>query len=206
MYRKEMNMKGLEVYFSVAQAISQLLYPYGEVVIHDLKTQRIAAIFNNFSKRKVGDESLLEEMLTPKKLPDVFPTYFKTNWDGRNLKCITATLKNQKDEPIGLLCVNLDVSKWEEMENFLQQWLQVKESKKPELLFKDDWRERINTYVSGYLKKKALSLKHLDKETKKEIILTLQKEGAFKAKNAAHYIADILNISRATLYNYLRRS
>jgi predicted transcriptional regulator YheO len=51
----------LKNYTAIAQAISLLLYPHAEVVLHDLKTGRIAAIYNPFSKRKVGEESLLEE-------------------------------------------------------------------------------------------------------------------------------------------------
>src|ERR1700722_19493066 len=104
---------------NIAQAISHLLYPHGEVVIHDLKTGCIAAIFNNLSKRKIGDESLLEEIGDLAKIPDVFPLYFKTNWDGKRMKCVTATLKDQDDTPIGFLCINVDLSKWEEMHRFV---------------------------------------------------------------------------------------
>jgi len=32
----------------------------------------------------------------------------------------------------------------------------------------------------------------------------LKKEGAFETKNAASYVADVLQISRATVYNYLK--
>ena len=69
----------LTLHFPTAQAISQLLHPHGEVVIHDLKTGTIAAIYNPFSKRKVGDDSSLEES----DYPDVFPVYTKSNWDGK---------------------------------------------------------------------------------------------------------------------------
>lgn len=194
----------LKNYFPIGEVICNLLFPHAEVVLHDLKTKCIAAIFNNFSKRKAGDESLLHEEHIG-ELPAVFPVYFKTNWDGRRIKSVTATLKNQKSIPIGLLCINLDVSKWEEMGHFLLQWTHnIEKQTQPELLFKDDWRERINTYVSKYLKKEGLSLKTLDKKKKKNLVHALHREGAFSAKNAAHYIADVLDISRATIYNYLR--
>ncbi len=42
----------LKQYSSVAQAITALLQPYAEVVIHDLKIGKIATIFNNFSKKE----------------------------------------------------------------------------------------------------------------------------------------------------------
>lgn len=198
-------MKPLSIHFPTAQAISTLLHPHTEVVVHDLKTGLIAAIFNPFSKRKVGDESLIEEVANLKSLPDVFPIYSKANPDGRNLKSITATLKDQKGIPIGLLCINLDLSRWEEMHTFLGEWLRtVGTEPEPKVLFKDDWREKINSYVSDYLKRECTTLKTLRSEEKKELVLALYNEGAFKAKNAASYVADVLDLSRATIYNYLR--
>lgn len=198
-------MTVLKDYFSVGQAITALLHPHAEVVIHDLKTGQIAAIYNSFSKRKAGDESLIEELPDSALLPDVFPIYTKVNWDGKKLKSSTATLRDKNNTPIGLLCINLDVSKWEEFRHLLDQWSNIQcYQNQPEVLFKDDWREKINLYVSDYLSKEGLTLKMLSKEKKRDLIQTLHREGAFKAKNAATYVADVLDLSRATVYNYLR--
>lgn len=199
--------KELIPYFCIAEAISLLLHPYGEVVIHDLKTDRIAALFNNLSKRKIGDESLLEDLPRKKNIPDLFPPYFKTNWDGKKMKCVSATLKNRNQKPIGLLCINLDLSKWEEMQQFILDWIQPKISTAlPDILFQDDWREKINLYVSHFVKNEGVSLKNLSREKKRDLIHALHEEGAFEAKNAAAYIGEVLNISRATIYNYLRNA
>lgn len=199
-------MTALKDYFSVAQAIAALLHPHAEVVIHDLKTEKIAAIYNNFSKRNVGDESLIDELSDYDSLPDVFPVYTKVNWDGKKLKSSTATLRDKNKTPIGLLCINLDVSKWEEFRYLLDQWSNTPNSQKqPEVLFKDDWREKINCYVTDYLRNEGLTLKMLSKGNKCGLIKALHREGAFKAKNAATYVADVLDLSRATIYNYLRK-
>lgn len=198
-------MIDLDNYFPVAQAITALLHPHAEVVIHDLKTGQIAAIYNPFSKRKVGDESLIGELPDSASLPDVFPIYTKVNWDGKKLKSSTATLRDKNKTPIGLLCINLDVSRWEEFRHLLDQWSNIQSYRKqPELFFKDDWREKINLYVSDYLSKEGLILKMLSKEKKRDLVQALHREGAFKAKNAATYVADVLDLSRATVYNYLR--
>lgn len=195
----------LKAFCPVAESISLLLYPHAEVVLHDLTTGRIAALFNNLSKRKVGDESLLEELGDFSKLPDVFPLYFKTNWDGRRMKCVTSTIRDQTKKPIGLLCINVDLSKWEDMHEFLSTFMKgATETHLPATLFKDDWREKINQYVSEYLKKEGIALKSLTKDKKRELVLSLHREGAFQAKHAAAYMADIIGISRATIYNYLR--
>jgi predicted transcriptional regulator YheO len=197
-------MNNLKVYFPIGEAISLLLYPHAEVVLHDLNTGVIAAIYNSFSKRKVGDESLLEEIENFKEFPNVFPVYLKTNWDGRKIKSVSATLRDREGKAIGLLCINLDLTKWEEFQHFLDGWLNQGIQPQPAVLFKDDWREKINTYVSDYLTRVGTSLKQLDKEKKKNLVLALHQEGAFKAKNSAYYIAEVLNLSRATIYNYLK--
>jgi D-arginine utilization repressor len=196
-------MNELLHYKAIAEAISLLLFPHAEVVLHDLKTGCIGAIFNNLSKRSVGDESLLDGMNKLSDAQDVFPPYFKTNFDGRKMKSVTAVLRNPRGKAIGLLCINLDISKWEEMHLFIQDLIKPT-TEMPDFLFKNDWREKINIYVSSYLKQHALRLESLDRAEKKKLLLALHQEGAFDTKNAASYIAEVLQISRATVYNYLK--
>lgn len=196
-------MNELESYNPIAEAISLLLFPYAEVVVHNLSTGCIEAIFNNLSKRAVGDESSLDELNKLPDTQDVFPPYFKINWDGRKMKSVTAVLRNQRRKAIGLLCINLDISKWEEMHHFILDLIKPA-TEMPNFLFKNDWREKINMYVSSYLKQHALRIESLDKSEKKKLLIALHKEGAFNTKNAASYVADVLQISRATVYNYLK--
>lgn len=194
---------GLAHYKPIAEAISMLLFPHAEVVLHDLKTGCIAVIINNLSKRAVGDESLLDGIDKIAKSDEVFPPYIKTNWDGRKMKSVTAVIRNQAEQPIGLMCINLDISKWDEMHLFILDMIKPA-TEKPDYLFKNDWRDKINLYVSAYLNQHALRLESIDRAEKRKLLLALQKEGAFDTKNAASYIADVLQISRATVYNYLK--
>lgn len=193
----------LNLYKPIAEAIGLLLSPHAEIVIHDFKTGCVGYIFNNLSKRKIGDESLLDEMEHLSTSPDIFLPYFKINWDGRKMKAVSIVLKNKAEKPVGLLCINLDISKWEQMHQFILDFIGSK-IEKPDFLFKDDWREKINIYVSTYLKQNGLCLKSLDRVEKKKLLLELVREGAFETKNAASYVADVLQISRATVYNYLK--
>lgn len=201
-----MKNNELKKYAGIAQAISLLLYPHAEVLIHDFTTGQIAAIYNSFSKRKVGDQSLLENELSLRTLPDIFPPYAKVNWDGRQMRSVTATLRDAKNNPVGFLCINLDISKWEEIGRFLTGWLEgmAVSEERPETLFKDDWQDKINTFVTDYMKQEGFSLKNITRAQKKKLVQILHEKGAFQAKNAAFYIADVLEISRATIYNYLR--
>lgn len=196
-------------YFSpIAKAIETLLYPYAEVVLHDLATNRITAIFNSYSQRQAGDESLLDiaelKAIRGKESPEVLGPYEKINWDGRPLKSISAVLRDHRRKPIGLLCINLDVSQFQEWQRAINLFLKPQTLiAPPPVLFKDDWQERINQFVHQTIQTKGKSLKLLSRWEKHELIIQLEAEGAFQGKNAATYIGKLLGISRATVYTVL---
>ncbi len=190
----------------VAKAIGDLLSPCAEVVIHDIKQNKIVFIFNNFSKRKVGDNSLLDETINWQLEDQTTGIYEKLNWNGKKLKSITAVLKNQNDQIFGLMCINLDVSHLEQAKNFIEVFLKPSAIiPQPDTLFTHDWQERINQYVHHYLRERNLSLPNLNKQEKQSLVLHLQEKGAFEGKNAANFVANVLNLSRATIYNYLSK-
>lgn len=196
--------KDIKRYIPVAQAIEALLHPYAEIVLHDLKTLQIAALFNNFSKRKPGDESLLENEFLGHKLPDYFEPYYKTNWDGRKIKSTTATIRDAQGKPVGLLCINLDISNLDQIQQLINVFTEFgKPMSLPQELFSVDWREKISIFVNDYMKNNGKSLKSLSKEEKKALVHELHSQGAFNAKHAAAFVGDVLDISRATVYKYL---
>jgi predicted transcriptional regulator YheO len=53
---------GLERYARICDAISLLFQPYAEVVLHELSSQTVVYIAGNFSKRVLGEPSLLDEI------------------------------------------------------------------------------------------------------------------------------------------------
>ncbi len=196
-------MRTLDATLPIAESIQRLLYPYAEVVIHSIPQNTIFAIFNPFSGRAIGDDSLLshDELSA---LADSVGPYEKTNWDGRRLKSVSSVIRNNENEPIGLMCINVDVSTLLCVNEKLIEFIFPKHSiEQPEPLFKDDWQERINVCVHQYLLKENLSLDTLKRNDKKILVEHLRDAGAFSGKNAAKYIANVLDISRATVYKYL---
>ncbi len=194
----------LQQQITLAESITRLFYPHVEVVIHDVKTNRIAAIFNSYSKRKVGDDSqLTEDELGC--LDNILGPYEKVNWDGRALKSITTAIRNDADELLGLFCINFDIEPFQKCQAILEGLIGGNlNTDQPDVLFKDDWQERINNYVTQFVREHGLSLDHLGRQTKKELVIHLHAQGAFEAKNAATYVGRVLSISRATVYKYLK--
>lgn len=194
----------------MAEAFSRLLHPFAEVVIHDLKKDQVVAIFNPCSKRKVGDRSYLDRWdfsVSPEE--DVIGPYEKTNYDGRKLKSISVILRDQKGNAKGFLCVNVDISVFEYYQSILLSFLGNNDShlsKKTQPLFKDDLYEKINVFIQEYCRSQQLSLENLSRDDKRALVINLEEKGAFNGKNASSYVARILNVSRATVYNYLNNS
>lgn len=196
--------KTIKAFLPMAEGIQRLLHPHAEVVIHDTRKNQIAAIYHPLSKRRVGDPSLLSEDEELATLEDCVGPYEKTNWDGKKFKSVSSTIRDDQGKAVGMLCINLDISKFEKFHSLIGEFIGRDQlTPQPAPLFKDDWQERINNYVHTYLNKNHLTLETLSRTEKKLLIEHLQEIGAFTGKNAAHYIAQIIGVSRATVYNYL---
>ena len=195
--------KAIKTFLPTAQAIQQLLHPYAEVIVHDIKKNQIVAIYHPFSKRKVGDSSLFTQQ-EMSMLEDCVGPYEKTNWDGGRLRAVSSIIRDDNNQAVGMLCINLDVSMFAKLHQAISQFIDCDQLvQQPTPLFKDDWLERVNTYIHQYLKDNHLNLEMLTREEKKNLIEHLYRIGAFTGKNSAQYIATVLGVSRATVYNYL---
>ena len=190
------------------EGVVSLFYPFVEAAMHDLTTGKVVALYNNVSKRKVGDPSPLSELGMPiEKFPDVFEPYYKTNWDGRKQKCTSITIRDELGKPIGLICFNLDTSVFQGMQLNLATLLSVKNTaENPIELFKNNWREQIDAHIDHSLKESRVQLGSLSTDDKKKITQELYEHGLFNYKGAALYISSKLNVSRATVYNYLKNN
>ena len=74
----------------------------------------------------------------------------------------------------------------------------------PDKLFKDDWQERINTYLHHWLQQNQLGLSTLSREHKRQLVHVLYEQGAFNGKSAANYVANVLDMGRATVFKHLK--
>ncbi|MFW5386259.1 MULTISPECIES: helix-turn-helix transcriptional regulator [unclassified Yersinia (in: enterobacteria)] len=194
----------LNRYQPIADAIATLFSPYAEVVIHDLTSQKLVYIANNYSQRELGEDSNLSELRFDQHSQVIGP-YQKRNWDGRQLRSISTVLRDDNRQPIGLLCINLDITVFESAKAALELFLSGQQLQpQPDVLFQDDWQERINTYIHHWLQQQQLTLAALNNASRRMLIETLYQQGAFNGKNAAGYVAKILGIGRATVYNHLK--
>ncbi len=87
--------------------------PHAEAVLHDLRTQKVDYIANNLSKRAIGDDSALEDMLSDDVSEVNIGPYEKLNWDGQKIRSLSTVLRDANGRPLAVLCINLNISLFE---------------------------------------------------------------------------------------------
>lgn len=194
-------------YEPLIKAIVELFHPFVEAAVHDLEKGKLVAIYHNMSQRKVGDTSPLNELkVNTSDFPDYFASYYKKNWNGRALKCTSITIRDDQKKAIGLICFNVDTSFFQDTHKLLGIFLKVKDtSENPIETFGSQCEEQTALVIQQYLDEKHLSLNHLNRDQKKELVQHLYHKGIFNFKNAAPFIAQHLNISRASVYNHIKQ-
>ncbi|HTO34524.1 MAG TPA: PAS domain-containing protein [Pararhizobium sp.] len=194
----------LSPFIPVCDAIATLFSPHVEAVLHDLETGLIFHLSNAFSKRRPGDSSLNEAGLVSSLDADVIGPYAKSNWDGRRLKAITSVLRDDSGKPIGLLCINHDIQAFAGLFDQLKSMVDFAETTpKTSALMTEDWREAVNAVIGDFLAARRTTLAGLTGSDMDGLIGMLDARGVFAIRKAVPYVAEILKLSRATIYNRL---
>lgn len=204
MSKKGLTVSALVPYFAVADAVAALFRPHVEVVVHDLVSMTIAYIANPISRRKPGDSSSSDRFPDEELKQPVIGPYRKTNPDGRDLRSVTAVLRDPQGQPQGMLCINFDVSMLQRVQDSLAALAFLPESPEPKTFFHDHWRSGLEQIVRSYESVAGLPAMTLDSGSRRELIRQIHEAGILDVRNAAPAVADRLGISRASLYKYLR--
>ena len=195
----------LSRYISIADALAKLFHPHAEVVIHDIKNDAIFYIANPYSGRQVGDPSNLKIGAQNFDLDeDVIGPYEKFGAKGQRIRSITSVLKDDKGNPSGLMCINLDFSILESSLSIVKEFFHpTNEEPRPEILFRNEWQELVFSAIRCYLKEQGQTIENLDAQQRKALLTHLNEKGLFYARKSAEQVAVHLGISRATIYKDL---
>ena len=199
-------MRDFKKYFPIAEAIAKLLYPFAEVVLHDIKKNQIVKIFNNFTQRQVGDSSCIDDIKSKgfEKGLEIHGPFMQKNFYGHDVKYTTSVLRNDDGKAIGLMCINFNIERIQHIQNVFNLFLEpTADSSNLDKLFDDDWENRINIFVQRFRKERNCAFSKLTTQERMQLVHSLHEAGAFRAPNAVNYTAKILGVSRATIYNHL---
>ncbi|MGW0366188.1 helix-turn-helix transcriptional regulator [Streptomyces sp. NPDC002990] len=194
---------------TIVTAIGRMFPGLCEVVLHDLRNPQnaIRAIENNLSGRCVGDPAteLGVARIRDPGHPRVVQNYANTFPDGRPAKSTSIGIKNSKGDYVAAVCLNLDVSLFATVARSLQHLVRTDEQ---EQSFTESLRARtageLRALVEDYAAKRGQTPRSLDSAEKKKLVRLLRDEGFLDVKNAVRILTDILGVSRATVYNYVK--
>jgi predicted transcriptional regulator YheO len=189
---------------NLCDALVALLDPFAEVVLHDWETQTIVHLSGKLSDRKVGDPSFIDDVDPYADDGPIFGPYRKTNPDGRQIKSISVLIKTESGAPASLMCINIDISRFDAAQAVLSHFISVPQATQSNPLA-DDWLDTLNSFVAHWRIENGLSDDLLIVEDRRSLLSVLHERGVFDRPKAADAVSMAIKVSRATIYSDLKQ-
>lgn len=204
----------LKAFIPFVKGLAETFGSNCEVVLHDFSDLQhsIVAIENgHVTGRSVGSPMMEAslKLYVSEKVDEDNINYTGKSADGRVLKSSTMFVKDEKGKVLGCLCINYDITELVAVQRVMNDLMKV--SGQDLGLKPEEQTEEVFNVVSGVLKDIVNDtiqiigkpIIYLSKEEKVNIVEILDQKGAFLIKGAIDYVAEVLCVSRYTIYNYL---
>ncbi|ATA20191.1 helix-turn-helix transcriptional regulator [Gibbsiella quercinecans] len=202
----------LKSYESVVDGLAMLIGSYCEIVLHsleDLKCSAVRIANGEHTGRKIGSPitDLALRMLHDMAGDDssVSKTYFTRAKSGALMKSVTIAIRNREQRVIGLLCINmnLDVPFSQVMQTFMPP--QTQEEVPSPVNFASSVDELVAQTLEFTIEEVNADRNVSNNVKNRQVVLNLYEKGIFDIKDAINQVADRLNISKHTVYLYIRQ-
>lgn len=194
---------------NIVDGIAAMYGQHTEVVLHslDAKHPSVVKIANgHITGREVGAPITNLALLKLKAGQDISDAYLTKCANSKTLRSITTVIRNSKNQPIGLLCINTD------MDAPLQSVLRTM---MPEHLFNHELTSSPEVFARNIDEALHSTIDSINHEVRsnptvstsqksREIVNQLHELGIFELKDSAQVAATRLGISVHSIYRYLR--
>lgn len=201
----------LETNFRLAETIAEFIGPHCEVVIHSFESfeESVVKIVNgHHTGRELGSpitDMGLKMLNAFEKTGNVTPkSYFTTSKDGALLKSTTCVLAGENGKPIGLFCINMNLSHpfpdiiKTLMPDMASTHVGVHEN------FSSSPTEVIENALENAILEIESNVSINLKGKNKAITRQLFDNGIFELKEATALVSERLGITRHAIYKYNR--
>ncbi|GAA0482724.1 MULTISPECIES: transcriptional regulator [Tatumella] len=201
----------LKSYESVVDGLAMLIGSHCEIVLHSLDNLKCSAIRianGEHTGRQVGSPitdlalRMLHDLQGEKS--NVSRAYFTRAKSGVLMKSVTIAIRNHSQRVIGLLCINmnLDVPFSQIMSTFMPPELHQVDSSVNFASSVDD----LVAQTMEFTIEEVTNDRNVSNNAKnRQIVLNLYEKGIFDIKDAINQVADRLEISKHTVYLYIRQ-
>ena len=204
----------IETLKNIVHGLSLFLGNDTEIVLHSFKDNEhsVVAIENGYiTNRKVGStlteagSKIIKDIVSKDK--NLIGPYRSLSPNGILLRSVTISIKN-KNKLIGLLCINMDINRVIQAEEFLKPFVHFEDQK----ISNGDLEKRGTALLSNLKDQifeeaivKVESKGQIpQKEKNKFIVEDLYQKDFFNLKDSVEFVAKKLRVSIFTIYNYIR--
>jgi predicted transcriptional regulator YheO len=187
-------------------ALGQTFGKYCEIVVHDFNSPEssIIAIANGaLTGREVGDtlDSLGFQLLKTHPASDLLNYRTKTK-EGKELRSSSIFLRDEKGQIFGALCVNVDISGLLKAQEWFQEALGSAGATIDER-FERSVDEVLETLIQNAISSIGKNPADMTRDEKVAIVAYLETKGAFLIRYSVERVAELLGMTKYTIYNYL---
>ncbi|MGQ1786792.1 MULTISPECIES: helix-turn-helix transcriptional regulator [unclassified Saccharicrinis] len=199
----------LRPYVPIANMIGSSFGQNCEVILHDLSIPQNSVVYvvnGHVTGREIGEpfDHLLSIVLSSKNFKDDYlSNYETTTEDGRKIKASTAFIRDRKNFVIGALCINYDISLVDSIQTFINDFKlapAITESE-PKPNSYEGVIETTNQLIKRIIGN--ADIKSLKRKGKISLIQFMEQKGVFLIKGSIDTVAELMNISKVTVYSYL---
>lgn len=194
---------------SFTKGLAELMGKETEVVLHDLKQQKILYIANGYITGRTidspQDTKYIDTIISLADKDGYLIGFESSSKSGRSLRTSHFLFRDENGDPNALICINQDLSSAVALRDQLNALINTRsmdEAVPPEA--NDNYIHTITKRVIYQEIERAKPGNLTSKDVKLRIIDALDQKGIFDVKDATSFICEQLSISQATLYNYLR--
>jgi predicted transcriptional regulator YheO len=203
----------LKTLLPLVRGLAEMFGPSCEVVLHDINAlpHSIVAIENGqVTGRARGDvptDLMLRSLRHADEAPDV--RVYVTSSDGKILKSLAVTLRDDAGAPYAILGVNFDISEVVQTQRVLAALTapgKSSDENAPEggEIFAADIRDVVAGMITKLLHEIGKTPATMSRDEKLAVVKRLDERGAFLVKRSAEQVADALDLSRYTIFSYLK--
>lgn len=200
-----------------------------EVVLHDLADPLHSVVYvvnGTVTDRRVGQglRHLVTEMLTAQaRGTDLLPAWWY-RYQTKLIRCTTQLLRDEAGKLVGALCVNEDVTAELAEFNILKEklpglkmvevpvpadngilWAEESVSSadgKPTSV-QENVRETVFKLITALAKEEGFTGREVSREERRRFVEMLNDRGVFLVKGSVEYAADVIGVSKVTIYSDL---
>ena len=198
----------LKPYFVIADIIAGTFGANCEVVVHDLSQPESSVVHvanGKVTGREIGQsfDHLVKGVLLNKDFQDdrMINYMFKTS-DGKQIKSSSALIRDSGGEMIGMLCINYDVTVCRLLQSHIDMFLS---SAGEDVSSEKDVDQNVMAVIDELIAKTigTLDVQNISRKKSVELIRFMDEKGIFLVKGAMDKVAEIMGVSKVTIYSYL---